>query len=156
MHYKGENHWKKFSLTAGLREIVNNRELCICIIFRETKAAKPGEKRSKSVVPEGRQGRGSRMQSSGSLVQEKASGRGSQLLQSLPPTAGVAAWSQAPLGALWAAEGALQGWGISPQTAWASSGMLHSHILHQLSPSWQISRRKCLQQIKPLKGNHKY
>lgn len=49
---------KKLSLTAGLREIVNNRELCICIDFREKKAAKPGEKRSKSVVPEGRWGRG--------------------------------------------------------------------------------------------------
>lgn len=47
MHYKGEKHWKKLSLTAGLREIVNNRELCICIVFREKKAAKPGEKRSK-------------------------------------------------------------------------------------------------------------
>lgn len=96
MHYKGENHWKKLSLTAGIGEIVNNRELCI--VFREKKAAKPGEKRSKSMVPEGSRGRGSRVQSSSCLVQEKASGRGSQWLQALPPPARVAAWSQALLG----------------------------------------------------------
>lgn len=68
MHYKGEKHWKKLSLTAGLREIVN-RELCICIVFRDKKAAKPGEKKWKSVVPEGSRGRGPRVQSSHCLVQ---------------------------------------------------------------------------------------
>lgn len=36
MHDKGEKHWKKLSLTAGLRDIVN-KELCICIVFREKK-----------------------------------------------------------------------------------------------------------------------
>lgn len=136
--------------------MVNNRELCICIVFREKKAGKPGERRSKSMVPEGSRGRGSKVQSSGCLVQESASGRGSQRLQALPPTARVAALSQALLGALSAAGHALQSWGASPQTTWSSPGMLHNRVLHQLSPSQQISSRKCLQQIKPLKGNHKY
>lgn len=145
MHYKGEKHWKKLSLTAGLREIVNNRELCICIVFRGKKAAKPGEKRSKSVVPEGSRGRGSRVQSSSSLVQESVSGRGSGrggCKHCLPQSGGCSA----------AAGGALQRWGASPQAACSSSVMLHGHLLHQFSLSWQISSRKKFKANKTFEG----
>lgn len=127
---------KKLSLTAGLREIVNNRQLCICIVFREKKAAKPGEKRSRSVVPEGSRGRGPRVQSSHCLVQASAPGRGSQWLQALPLQAGGSPGSPGSSSRGTAEAGAL------PQAARSSSGVLHGHVLQQLSPSLQISLRK--------------
>lgn len=131
-------------------EIVNSRELCICTAFREKKAPKPREKRSKSVVPEGSRGRGPRVQSSHCPAQASASGRGSQWPQALPLQSGWLSWSPGSSRRGTAEVGAL------PQAAWSSSVVLHGHVLQQLSPSLQISSRKCLQQIKPLKGNHKY